>query len=145
MWQQASVSVRQRSDFGIGDGQVGEGRAQVAHVGQAQLGGQVLAVVQRLAKQHAGVEEQHRDVARHLAARCSSTADSAPNDETRASLSPNCLVGLAQDRQRVGVAQFGVQPRAAGDGPIGDVVRSRLVVGHHSPLSSNATAASAAR
>jgi hypothetical protein len=39
------------------DRQVREGRAQVAHVAEAQPGGEGLAIVQRLAKQHSGVEE----------------------------------------------------------------------------------------
>ncbi len=34
---------------------------QVAHVGQAELGRQLLAIVQGLAEQHAGIQEQHRD------------------------------------------------------------------------------------
>ena len=70
MWQQASVSVFQRSALGSCDRQVLELRAQVAHVGQAELGGQLLAIVEGLAEQHAGVEEQHRDVGLDLRRPC---------------------------------------------------------------------------
>ena len=48
--------------LGVVNRQVLEGGPQVAHVRQAVPRGQGLAVVQGLAEQHAGVEEQHRRV-----------------------------------------------------------------------------------
>ncbi len=68
-----------------------------------------------------------------LDARCSSTADSAPNDETSASLSPKVLRGGLQHRPRVGVPQLGVEPRRQGHESVGGVE------GHaHPPRSTNA-------
>jgi hypothetical protein len=144
MLQQASVSVRHRSDLGSVTARSVIGRPQVAHVGQAQAGGQRLAVVQRLAKQHAGVEEQHGYVLRHLAGQVQQHRRFRAERADQGQPVAEGLVGLAQHGQRMGVAKFRIQPRR-------QVSRRRqrlgarlhlgrgLVVGHQPALSSNAT------
>ncbi len=47
---------------GVVDRQVLVGGTQVAHVCEAELSHQLLAVIQGLAEQHAGVQEQHRQI-----------------------------------------------------------------------------------
>ena len=63
MWQQASVSVFQRSAFGSLMARSSKrGRRSRTSV-RPRSRGELAAIVQRLAEQHAGVEEEHRDVA----------------------------------------------------------------------------------
>jgi len=127
--------------LGVLGRQIGIGRTQVAHIGQSEPSGQGLAVVQRLAKQHARVEEQHRDAPRDLRGQMQQhgrlRAERRDQGEARAEV----VVRGAQHGQRMGLSQLGVQPgRQTLSGP------RALVVGHQEALSSNATArASAAR
>ncbi len=91
------------------------GGPEVAHVGQAQLGGQRLAVVQRLAEQHAGIQEQHRDRAVDLGGHVQQDRRFRPERRHQGQLVAEVLDRGLQDLLRLGVAQPGVQdPRVDG-------------------------------
>ncbi len=84
-------------------------RAKVAHVGQVEPGGQRLAVIQGLAKQHARVQEQDRQVRLHLGDHVQQHRRFRP--EGRDHGQP---VGVEVDRRlddglRIGVAQTRIQ------------------------------------
>ena len=109
--------------LGIDGGQVGIERPQVAHVGEAELGRQTSAVVQRLAKQHAGVEEHDRHVRLDPGDHVQQHRRLRPERGDQGQLVAEGLYRRFQHGHRVGVAQFSVESQ-------GDLRAFQVIKGH---------------
>ena len=85
--QQASVSRLVQPAVGIERSSAASCGCQHPHVGQAEIGDQRIAVGQRLLEMLAGIEEDApAGCGRSRAIMCSSTAESAPKEDTAAML-----------------------------------------------------------
>ncbi len=93
------------------NGQILIGRPQVAHIGQSEFGRERLAIVEGLAEQHPGVQEQHRDMRIDLGGHVQQHRRFRPKGGHQGHAVAQKAERCLQDRLRAGVAQAGVQRR----------------------------------